>query len=480
VLLAPGQPGLRVNVTPDEVLRYSPKKADVIDVETGEFVTVPLEQILAEHGDEYPQAARMLSVLAEGHLRRPTGTHVDTKADQVVVIRGARYRTPFAAVKDASTRSSAKWRRPISSSPPRRRRSIYAVPPGLAGDAQPSPIPRNLPRKSVLFTANRFVSNGRVPDITHIVYVDPDAYNELGTPDALRSVGRAVGRLNKLLPKRQFVLLGPGRWGSRGDIKLGVSVSYSDISNTSLLVEMARQKGNYLPDLSFGTHFFQDLVEASIRYLPLYPDDPSVEFDSLFLKREENILASLLPEFSHLADVVHVIDVARVTDGKVLRVLLNADLDEAVGFFAEPQVSALDLTEESGRREPTSDLHWRWRSHMAERIAAHLDPVRFGVERVFLIGSAKNATSGPASDIDLIVHVNGTPEQRGALEEWLSGWSVALSESNYLRTCYKTYGMLDVLYLTELVAFVVAKVLQGASTAKLAAVAPVEGNGEEV
>ena len=71
-----------------------------------------------------------------------------------------------------------------------------------------------------------------------------------------------MGALNKLLPKRQFILMGPGRWGSRGDVRLGVSVTYADINNTAVLVEMARQRGNYLPDLSFGTHFFQDLVES--------------------------------------------------------------------------------------------------------------------------------------------------------------------------------------------------------------------------
>ena len=86
----------------------------------------------------------------------------------------------------------------------------------------------------------------------------------------LKDIGRAVGRLNKLLPKRQFILMGPGRWGSRGDIKLGVSVTYADINNTAMLIEIARRTGDYLPDLSFGTHFFQDLVEAGIGYLPLY------------------------------------------------------------------------------------------------------------------------------------------------------------------------------------------------------------------
>ncbi|MBL0177230.1 MAG: hypothetical protein IPP94_18625 [Ignavibacteria bacterium] len=79
--------------------------------------------------------------------------------------------------------------------------------------------------------------------------------------------------------------MGPGRWGSRGDIKMGVSVTYSDINNTSVLVEIARRRGDYVPDLSFGTHFFQDLVGASIRYLPLYPDDAGVIFNDGFPQR---------------------------------------------------------------------------------------------------------------------------------------------------------------------------------------------------
>ena len=125
-------------------------------------------------------------------------------------------------------------------------------------------------------SSRQYVSNGRVPDITHIVYVDPDGYAALSDPAVFKRVGQAVGRFNKILPKRQFALMGPGRWGSRGDITLGVHVTYSDINNTAMLIEVARKRGNYVPDLSFGTHFFQDLVEASIRYLPLFPDDPEI------------------------------------------------------------------------------------------------------------------------------------------------------------------------------------------------------------
>ena len=108
--------------------------------------------------------------------------------------------------------------------------------------------------------------------------------------------------------------MGPGRWGSRGDIRLGVPVSYADISNSAVLVEVARQKGGYLPDLSFGTHFFQDLVESSIRYLPLYPDDPGVVFNEAFFLRSANALADLAPEFASLSDVLRVIDVAKARE----------------------------------------------------------------------------------------------------------------------------------------------------------------------
>jgi hypothetical protein len=194
----------------------------------------------------------------------------------------------------------------------------------------------DIPPDKVVFSARRYVSNGRVPDITHGVYVDTEAYLHLPDPVAFRRVGRAVARLNKLLPRRKFVLIGPGRWGSRGDFKLGVSVTYSDINNSAMLIEVARKRGNYMPDLSFGTHFFQDLVEASIRYLPLFPDDLGVIFREDFLKRTPDEFSRIVPDFSDLAKVVYVVDVPKVSDGAVLRVLANAELEEAVAFIAPP------------------------------------------------------------------------------------------------------------------------------------------------
>jgi hypothetical protein len=326
---------------------------------------------------------------------------------------------------------------------------LQCRPQSFGADATPTPIPQNLSTDKVIFSANHFVSNGKVPEITHIVYVDAENYSQLPDQAGMRDVGRAVGRLNKLLPKRQFILIGPGRWGSRGDIKLGVPVTYSEINNTAVLVEVARQRENYLPELSFGTHFFQDLVEASIRYLPLYPDDLAVTFNERFLKRSRSVLNELLPEFAHLEETLRVIDVPLETGGLILRVLMNAELDQAVGFLSPrlQQIGTPEMGTDSVDRG--TDEHWRWRFRMAQTIASETDPEKFGVLAFYLIGSTKNATAGPASDIDIVLHVQASEQQQSDLLLWLEGWSRCLSEMNFLRTGYRTDGLLDIHLVTD-------------------------------
>ena len=86
---------------------------------------------------------------------------------------------------------------------------------------------------------------------------------------------------------------------------------------------------------------------------------------------------------------------------------------------------------------------------MAEQIGQRLDRERFGVQALYLFGSTASATAGPDSDIDLLVHFRGTPAQRAKLLLWLEGWSLSVSELNYLRTGYKTDGLLDVHLVTD-------------------------------
>ena len=454
VLIAPGQPGLRANVTPEEVLRYSPRKIDVIDTEANSFRTVLISELLQQCGRQFPIFNQIFSVQDRDGILRPAPFDWDPERDHVVAtFDGLVGSTPFVEQMRALLRLlREKTGTPVDIEFASDGKDFYLLqcrPQSFSIQDAPAPIPRDLPPQSVLFSANKYVSNGRVPDVTHIVYVDPESYGQLSDLTELRDVGRAVGRLNKLLPKRQFVLIGPGRWGSRGDIKLGVAVTYSDINNAAMLIEMATRRGNYVPELSFGTHFFQDLVESSIRYLPLLPDSDDVVFNRRFFRNSPNILPVLLPEYRHLSDTLHVIDVPKVTGGLVLQVLMNADLDEAVGVLASPSASAFIGGER--RREPdqVSEDHWRWRLRMAERIASLLDPEVFGVRALYVFGSTKNATAGPGSDIDLLVHFGGSPEQERALRWWLDGWGQCLAEINFLRTGYPSDRLLDVHMVTD-------------------------------
>jgi len=172
-----------------------------------------------------------------------------------------------------------------------------------------------------------------VRGIEYVVYVDPDGYDALPTMDDLAQVGRIVGELNSKLPRQKFILMGPGRWGSRGDIKLGVRVGYSDINNTAMLIEVAKKKKDYVPELSFGTHFFQDLVEADIKYLPLYPDEPGVVFREEFFSQTPNQLRRILPGARNFENVVRVIHVPKAVEDATMAVYMDGEREQALAVL---------------------------------------------------------------------------------------------------------------------------------------------------
>ncbi len=455
ILISPGVPNLRVNVTAEETMRYSPRCIDVINLKTGTFETKEIPALLRECGPDYPMVEKIVSIYEDDHIYAPSAFNLNFEKDCLfVTFEGLISRTPFVAQLQTILKTlQDKMNTPVDIEFAHDGRSLYLLqcrPQASTADNVASAIPKDIAEERIVFTANRYISNGRLPDITHIVYVDPEQYSQLESSEDMLEVGRLVGKLNSLLPKRQFILMGPGRWGSRGDIKLGVPVTYSDFNNTAALIEIARKKGNYVPELSFGTHFFQDLVESSIRYLPLYPDDPGIQFNEKFLLESPNILPQILPDAAALANTVHVIDVPRVTGGKVLRVAMNADLGEALGYIATPESTpAPSLTEKSSSVEAASEDHWHWRLRMAERMAAQLDGRRFGVKALYLFGSTKNATAGPGSDIDLLIHFQGSEEQKRELALWLEGWSLSLAEINYSRTGTRSQGLIDYHLVTD-------------------------------
>jgi pyruvate,water dikinase len=340
-LIAPSQPNLRANTTPDEILRYSPKKVDLINLKNQTFETVDIDQLLKDYGSELPLCKEMLSVFEQGRIRPQSVLGANYDTDKFVVTFDGllssssfleQLRTILKVLQEALST-------PIDIEFAHDGKDFYLLQcrsQNLTIESIPADLPRTISPEKVLFTANRYISNGTVSNISYVVYVDPQKYAELELHKDLIAVGKVIGNLNNKLPKRNFILMGPGRWGSRGDIKLGVSVTYSDINNTAMLIEIARKHKEYMPEPSFGTHFFQDLVEASIGYLPLFPNDPGVVFNEDFFHTRNNLLPKLLPEYSQFADVIKVICIPEEANGEVLQILMNAELKQALAFWSEP------------------------------------------------------------------------------------------------------------------------------------------------
>ncbi len=100
--------------------------------------------------------------------------------------------------------------------------------------------------------------------------------------------------------------------------------------------------------------------------------------------------------------------------------------------------------------DPKSEIHWKWRLEMAENIARNTDLDRFGLAGIYIMGSTKNATAGPCSDIDLLIYSKGTKKQIDELKIWIEGWSLCLAEINYNFTEYKIQnGLIDLHIITD-------------------------------
>jgi hypothetical protein len=120
------------------------------------------------------------------------------------------------------------------------------------------------------------------------------------------AVARAIGQLNRTLATQEPTLLvGPGRWGTT-TASLGVPVRFSELSRMVGIVEVAAPEAGIAPELSFGSHFFQDLVEAGIFYVALDTERAEVDVRPGRVTELPNLLADVAPEAADLADVLHV------------------------------------------------------------------------------------------------------------------------------------------------------------------------------
>ncbi len=168
------------------------------------------------------------------------------------------------------------------------------------------------PADRVLEARGAVIGHGRVHAVGRLVYVSPSHYGRLPLRDRY-AVARLIGRImhhDAPRPPGPIVLIGPGRWGTTTP-SLGVPVCFAEIDTAGVLCEIVAMRDDLVPDVSLGTHFFNDLVEADILYLALFPGRPGNSWNVEYFEQAPNRLSELLPGDARWAEVVRVIDPPR-------------------------------------------------------------------------------------------------------------------------------------------------------------------------
>lgn len=172
-------------------------------------------------------------------------------------------------------------------------------------------MPDHLNPSQIFFESHGHFLGGNISQpVSRIIWIDPQQYHKCVLSDKYE-LARLIGALNRQIANRDQIptmLIGPGRWGSTTP-SLGVPVTFSEINNIAVLMEVAVVTGNFMPELSYGTHFFQDLVETQIFYVGLFPEKEGVIFNHPWLSSKKNCLLDVLPAAQRFQDLIAVYDV---------------------------------------------------------------------------------------------------------------------------------------------------------------------------
>jgi hypothetical protein len=174
----------------------------------------------------------------------------------------------------------------------------------------------------IMRTQGPFIGQSVFKEITGVIYVVPEKYAEM-TVSQRYSAARLIGELSNAFDDNdEIMLVGPGRWGTTMP-QLGIPVSFNEIRNASVLCELVMMHEGLIPDISLGTHFFNDLVEMSTLYMAFFPEKENYGWRKEFFDTSPSLLTDMKPSASEWEDSIRVI--APTKTGADEKLLLHVD-----------------------------------------------------------------------------------------------------------------------------------------------------------
>jgi len=341
-LVALSHPLLHPEATPTLISQYSQHFVDLIDLEANLLKSMPVGEVL---NPRYPGLRYIAQIFNEGYMLPIRSNVLEGQVNQLVITFDELLRrTPLASLlRELLYKLEQTYHSPVdteftiqivnpSSLQPQVDICLLQCRPQSQFKESKVRLPTSLNPADVVFSTSRLVPDGHAGGITHVIYVTPEGYFALGTQPERAHIGHLVSKLNAQLAGKSFITIGPGRWGTINP-DLGVPINYGDIYNTRALVEVSGHGIGAAPEPSFGTHFFQDLVEANIYPLAVYLDDPDAQLNRPFFYDTPNQLEAYLPESLDCAYTIRLIDVASYRPGHHLELVMDDEKGQAVAYL---------------------------------------------------------------------------------------------------------------------------------------------------
>ncbi len=312
-----------------DVRRFSQHSIDVLNLRANSIESVAFEAML-ENG--IPANIDLLTVRDPGAMQARRDMGLPEKDERILTLDPFLTNTPFIEMmRSLLDRLKQVYRHPVdveftvnfNQAGTLQVNLLQCRPFQTIGMGAGRSLPDAIPTSDVVVQMEgHFMGGNIIQPIALIIFVDPEQYTRLSLSEKY-SVARLIGKLNRSIVNRKknpTLLLGPGRWGTQTPA-MGVPVHFSEINHITAMAEISYRHGSLIPDLSFGTHFFHDLIETNIFYMAIYAEQPDVVFNLAWLLSLPNRLAAISPADEHLASVV------RVSEISAARLIIHSDVE---------------------------------------------------------------------------------------------------------------------------------------------------------
>lgn len=311
------RPAVTLMTTTGQKHKYSQRNIDVLDCAANRLTEVPMETLLNDLPLWYKRMVLEHDTEAEDRLRE-TGRRRDvwfvscqklleTKAftglmQKILKTLEQTYENPVDIEYAVNMDENGEFVVNLLQCRP-----LYLGPEGEQVDLESLQVSRTF---FDVKDSSMGASGARRIDV--IVQIDPVRYYEY--PYAKKSdVAAAIGIINRYYSQtgKHLMLLSPGRIGTSSP-ELGVPVVFGDISNFSEICEISDSRAGYMPELSYGSHMFQDLVEAQIRYHAVFGDRRTLAYDPELFSSLPDRFPEICGAFPELSGMIQVRETERL------------------------------------------------------------------------------------------------------------------------------------------------------------------------